>query len=222
MSKHAFWQALVFTVVVFFFGMLLGFYLELNQSQSIYTDLVNSELNILDEQVRQRLITDSNLSCELGKESLFTFADKIYDDAIDLEEVDGTGRIGDLTVLHKRYDLLRTLLLLEAEKLKERCLQDFHIVTYLYYYNVENIDISSKQNYLSNLVFDLKTENPDEVILIPIAIDTDVASVDLLVKSLDSKTYPMIIVNKELIITDLIGFEQLRDLVFNESDTYSP
>lgn len=222
MSKHAFWQALVFTVIVFSLGMLLGFFLELGQSQSIYSNLVNSELNILDEQIRQRVISDNNVSCELGKESLFSFADKIYDDAIELEEIDGTGRIGDLTVLHKRYDLLRTLLLLEAEKLKQRCAQDFHILTYLYYYNTDDVQTSSKQNYFSRLVFDFKSDNPEKVILIPIAIDTGVASVDLLVDSLNSNKYPAIIVNKNLVITDTISLEELEELVFNKSGIYSP
>ncbi len=222
MSKHAFWQAFVFTVIVFSLGILLGFFLELGQSQSAYSNLVNSELNILDEQIRQRVISDNNVSCELGKESLFLFADKIYDDAIELEEIDGTGRIGDLTVLHKRYDLLRTLLLLEAEKLKQRCEQDFHILTYLYYYNADDIQTSSEQNYLSRLVFDFKTNNPESVILIPIAIDTGVASVDLLVKSLNSDQYPAIIVNKNLVITEMVSLEELSELVLNESSIYSP
>lgn len=213
MSKHAFWQALVFTVIVFSLGMLLGFYLEIGQSQSIYSTLVGAELNILDEQVRQRIILDNNVSCSLGKESLFSFADKIYDDALYLEEIDGTGRISDLTLLHKRYDLLRTLLLLEAEKLKERCSEDFHILTYLYYYNSEEVELSSKQGYLSRLVFDFKTKYPDEVILIPIAIDTGVASVELLVDSLESDEFPSIIINDNEIITDTITLEQLEDLV---------
>src|SRR3989344_4133455 len=149
MSKHAFWQALVFTAIVFFLGMILGFFFESKQSEDIRSHLVDSELNILDEQLRQRIIADYNVSCSLAKESLFFFADKIYDEAIELEEVDATGRLGDLTVLHRRYDLLRTLLWVEAENLKKRCGDDFHIVTYLYLYNNNDIDVSSKQNYFS-------------------------------------------------------------------------
>lgn len=195
--------------------MLLGFFLEIGQSQSTYSNLVGAELNILDEQVRQRLITDNNVSCELGKKSLFLFADKIYDDALYLEEIDGTGRISDLTLLHKRYDLLRVLLLLEAEKLKERCKGEFQIITYLYYYNNEDVQLSSKQNYFSKLVFDLKTKYSNEIILIPIAIDTGVASVELLVDSLNKNEFPAVMVNRDIVITDTISLEKLEELVFN-------
>lgn len=222
MSKHAFWQALVFAIIVFSVGMLLGFYLELGQSQSIYSDLVSSELNILDEQVRQRFILDNNVSCSLGKDSLFSFADKIYDEAINLEEIDGTGRLTDLTVLHKRYDLLRVLLLLEAEKLKERCAEDFQIITYFYYYNSEDVQISSRQNYFSRLVFDLKSKYPGEVILVPIAVDTGVASVNLLVESLGASEFPAIRVNKGPLVTDLISLQNLENLAIDETSVYSP
>lgn len=222
MSKHAFWQALVFAIIVFSLGILLGFYLEIGQSQSVYSDLVSSELNILDEQVRQRLILDNNISCTLGKDSLFSFADKIYDDAVNLEEIDGTGRLTDLNLLHKRYDLLRVLLLLEAEKLKEKCSQDFEIVTYFYYYNSQDVQIASKQNYFSKLLLDLKEEYPNQVILVPIAIDTNVASVDLLVKSLEHEEFPAIRVNNGPLVTDLITLQNLEDLAIEESSSYSP
>jgi len=220
MSKHAFWQALVFTVIVFSLGIVLGFFLELGQSEKIYYNLIDSELNILDEQLRQRIVSEENVSCELAKESIFSFADKIYADAFALESADGTGRLTDLTVLHKRYDLLRTLLLLEAEKLKKRCGEEFHIVLYFYLYNTEDIEITSRQNYFSGQIFDLKLEYPEDIILIPIAVDTGVSSVELLVESRNVKNYPVIIVDGEKIIAEFSTLEQLKTLVF--SSTNSP
>ena len=214
MSKHAFWQALVFTVIVFSLGLILGFFLESRQSEGIYSRLVDSELNILDEQLRQRVISDSNISCVLAKESLFFFADKIYDEAIELEEVDTTGRLGDLTVLHRRYDLLRTLLWLEAENLKQRCREDFHIVTYLYLYNTDDVDTSSRQNYFSRQAFDLKMDNPESIVLIPIAVDTHVASIDVLVRSFGLNTYPATIIDGRDVITEVVTLEELEERVF--------
>ena len=216
-SKHAFWQALVFTIIIFSLGMILGFFLELRQSDRVYANLVNSELNILDEQLRQRIISDSNVSCDLAKESMFNFADKIYEDAVDLEESDETGRITDLGALHKRYDLLRTLLLFEAEKLKQRCMEDFHIITYLYLYNIEDIVLNSKQSYFSRQLFDLKSEYPEDIILIPIAINTDVASVDLLVKSRNLNSYPVIVIDGKNFVTEFSTLDELTNLVFGNT-----
>ncbi|MBS3081373.1 hypothetical protein J4416_00360 [Candidatus Pacearchaeota archaeon] len=217
MSKSAFWQALIFTAIIFSLGVIAGFFLESRQSETIYSRLVNSELNIIDEQLRQRIISDSNLSCSLSKESLFLFADKIYEEAMGLEEIDTTGRLGDLTILHRRYDLLRTLLLLEAESLKERCNGDFHIISYFYSYNLDDVETSSKQNYFSKQTFDLKTAHPQDIILIPIAIDTNVASIDVFIKSRKITTYPVILIDNNKEISEFVTLEELEKLVFNDT-----
>ena len=216
MSKHAFWQALVFTAIVFFLGMILGFFFESKQSEDIRSHLVDSELNIIDEQLRQRIITDSNVSCSLAKESLFLFADKIYDEAIELEDADATGRLEDLTLLHKRYDLLRALLLFEAQQLKERCNDDFHIINYLYLYNLDDVEISSKQNYFSRQILDLKENHPSELIIIPIAVDTNLASVDVFVRFMGINSYPTMIIDGSRQVNEIISLEELDKIVFGE------
>lgn len=215
MSKHAFWQSFIFTIVVFTLGLALGFFLEGVQSDNIHSRLINSELNLLDDQLTQEIINDYNVSCVKSRQSLFAFADRIYEEAVELEEIDGTGRLGDLTVLHKRYDLLRTLLLKEAKNLKERCGNDFHIFAYFYLYNSEDIETSSKQNYFSRVLYDLKELHPDTVLLIPIASDTDLISVEALINALDIHTYPSIVIDDSIAITEVPTIEFLeQQLVF--------
>ena len=49
-SKHVFWQALVFTVIIFAMGLILGFYLESSRTNEVELRLLGSEVNLLDEQ----------------------------------------------------------------------------------------------------------------------------------------------------------------------------
>ncbi len=215
MSKHAFWRALIFTLIVFGSGLTIGFFLEGVQSDNIYSRLISSELDLLDDQLTQQIIKDYNVSCTQSRKSLFEFADRIYNEATELEEIDGTGRIRDLTVLHKRYDLLRTLLLKESKNLKTRCGNDFHVFTYFYLYNSLDVEISSKQNYFSRVLFDLKEIHPDSVLLVPIASDTNLVSVDALINALEIRTYPSIVIDDSEIITDNIALDELeKKLVF--------
>jgi hypothetical protein len=215
MSKHAFWKAFIFTAIIFGFGLILGFFLEGFQSDNIYSKLIDSELNLLDDQLTHEIINDYNVSCVQARVSLFAFADKIYSEAVELEEIDGIGRLGDLTVLHKRYDLLRALLLKESKNLKERCGNDFHIITYFYLYNSQNIEISSKQNYFSRVLYDLKELHSDTVLLIPIASDTGLSSVDLLTNALNIHTYPSIIIDDAIVTTENPTLTELEEkLVF--------
>ena len=212
-SKHAFWQALVFTIIVFFLGIVLGFFIEARQSDSLTARLANSEINLLDEQLRERVISGFSTDCELARASMFSFADKIYSEAIQLEDKDATGRLSDLSALHRRYDLLRTLLWIESKNLKLRCGNQFHVVVYLYQYHNEDTDISSKQFFYSRLLADLKDAYPKEVILIPIAVDTGLSSIELAIASKNITSFPAILIDDSVIITTVITLQDLEHTV---------
>jgi len=214
-SKHAFWLALVFTVIVFVIGLIFGFFLESFRADKVQFSLVDSEVNILDDQLRNRVIDDFDIECDVAVQSTFDFADKIYQEALKLESYDAASQFSDyFLILHRRYDLLRTLLWLESVELRERCEGEFHTVVYLYDYQSEDIDIGSKQNFYSRLLLDLKNKYPDEIVLIPIAANTDLESVELVVKNYNIKSLPSIIIDELEIINGVITFEELENIVF--------
>jgi len=68
-SKYAFWQALVFTILIFVLGIFSGFFLENSRADSIEVNLMNSEINLLDEQLRTRITDDLDIECDLAVES---------------------------------------------------------------------------------------------------------------------------------------------------------
>src|SRR3989338_8184405 len=107
-TKHAFWQALIFTIIIFSIGLIMGYFLENSRADKIELSLLNSEISILDQQIRNRGITQFDIGCEEAKESTFSFANKIYDEAVQLEKYDSQAKFVQTTkILHKRYDLLR-------------------------------------------------------------------------------------------------------------------
>ena len=67
-SKGAFWQALIGAVIIFGFGLILGFFLEENRAESVENILLQSEVTILDEQLRERVSKDFNVSCSLASQ----------------------------------------------------------------------------------------------------------------------------------------------------------
>lgn len=217
-SKHAFWQALVFTIIVFSIGMMLGFFLEVNRSQSVNENLINSELNIIDQQLRNKVINELNISCDIAIESTFNFADEIYLEASKLESYDAASKFSEtLTLLHKRYDLLRALVWTEAIGLRENCGSDFHTVVYLYDYAADDVEINAKQRFYSIMLLELKEAHPDEILLIPIAGDADLESLNLLMRNYGIEELPSIIINEETIITNTnTTLEELEDIIFTE------
>ncbi len=217
-SKHAFWQALVFTIVVFAVGFLLGFVLENNRSDNIELAIINSEINLLDEQIRSRGIEQFEIDCTLAKQSTFNFADKIYNEVLQLEKYDSSAKFTEtLKTLHKRYDLLRMILWTEGIKIKKECDSDFHTIIYLFEYRAKDIETKARQASLSKLLVDIKEKNGDKVLLIPIAGNLELESVNLIVQKYRIKELPVIIIDEEKIVNNDITFENLEKIIFEKS-----
>lgn len=217
-DRSAFWKALVFTIMVFAVGLLLGAYLETNRADNLNRILQNSEIDLLDEQLRSRTITDFNLSCGLSVNNTFEFADRIYNEAMKLEDDDSATKFtDDLKIIHKRYDLLRTLLWVQSIELKKQCSNNFHSVVYLYQYESDDVNTRALQISLSRLMLELKNNHPGEILLIPIAGDSNLASVNLVLKEYNISKLPVIIVDEKKVIDKLININELEKLVFQNN-----
>ncbi|NCO11722.1 hypothetical protein CO038_02240 [Candidatus Pacearchaeota archaeon CG_4_9_14_0_2_um_filter_39_13] len=214
-SKHAFWQALVFTILVFVLGIFLGFFLENSRYDKIEIAVYDSEINLLDEQLRDRVTQDFRVNCELASQSLFDFADQIYTEALNLEEYDSASKLGDgLKAVHRRYDLLRMMLWLESIEIRDRCGTEFHTVVYFYDYDLEDLNVNAEQIFLGRMLEDMKEKNKDKMLLIPIAGNLDLASIDLILKDYGIEELPVILIDEDEIVSDLITFDELEQKIF--------
>jgi hypothetical protein len=213
-SKHAFWQALVFTIVIFGLGFVLGFFLETYRADQVSFDVLNSEIDLLDEQLRNRVIDNFEIDCNIAIENTFEFADSIYYEALSLEKYDEAAKFSkQLKPIHKRYDLLRTMLWTESIDLRERCDREFHTIVYLYAYDSDDLEVEAEQLYLSNILLDLKEKYEKKVLLIPIAANLELSSVDLIKNKYKIEELPAIIIDEEVILYDIESFEELEEKV---------
>lgn len=216
-SKQSFWQALVFTVVVFCMGLAIGFFYETTHNREVSILLTNSEINLFDQQLSSSFLSGSSVSCELAINKTFDFADRIYNEAFILEQYDESTKFtNDLKVLHRRYDLLRGLLWLDAINLKTRCPNhSFSTVVYVYQYSNNEVDIRAKQQFYSRLLLDLKLAHKDQILLIPIASDTDLSSISALLQNYNVSESPSIVLNEEDVISEIIALDELEAMLFN-------
>jgi hypothetical protein len=221
-SKHAFWQALVFTIIVFVIGVILGFYLENSRSKSIETIIINSEISLLDEQIKNQGLGKFKISCEESKQSIFNFAESIYQEALQLEEFDSSAKFTEiLRTLHKRYDLLRVLLWMEGIDLKEKCEESIHTVIYLFAYGIEDIDTRAVQASNSRLLLDIKNTHENKILLIPIAGNLEIESVELIKTKYGITKLPAIIIDEQTVITEQKTFRELEEIIFGRNSVQS-
>jgi hypothetical protein len=221
-SKNSFWQALVVTVFIFIAGLVLGFYVELSNVNKSDLLIRSSEVDILDQQIKMASLNNElNFNCEVAKRNLFKFADEIYLDIAKFEEEDGQSKftVDQRRILHKRYDLLRVNLWLESLQIRNKCNESFHTVLYLFDYASPDVEIRSQQRVFSLVLLDLKYAHPDEILLLPIAANLDLGTVDMIKENYNISASPSVIIDESNIVTSLTTLEELEQKIFGSKDS---
>ncbi|MFH1325818.1 MAG: hypothetical protein ABIH49_03580 [archaeon] len=209
-KKHVFWQAFFLTVLFFSLGLVFGVYVEQLREDSLSVTFYNSETSLYDAFALGNLIGE-NISCNELMDAHINFADKIYEEARELEKFDEANKLTEsVKVIHKKYDLLRTLLWMNVISLREKC-PEVNSVVYLYIYDSDDVYIKSNQIVWSRILQDLKEEKSDSIILIPIAVNQDISSLDYLLKKYGVKNYPAVIINGKNIIYSFETAEELEN-----------
>jgi hypothetical protein len=217
-DKNAFWQALVYTIAILAIGFTIGFFFEGVRSDNLQGIYANSEINLMDEQLRAQIANELNISCSIAIKNEFEFADRIYWEATKLENADyATKFSGSLKILHKRYDQLRTILWLEAINIKKRCNAEFHTLVYIYDYEPKDLNQKALQLSMSKELLDIKNKHSDEVLLIPIAGDMDLESLNLILDSKDINKLPAIIIDENRKFENLETLSEIETIIFESN-----
>ncbi|MCK5321591.1 hypothetical protein KAJ38_03360 [Candidatus Pacearchaeota archaeon] len=201
-KKHVFWEALLITIAIFLIGLFLGMLIETTNSSKISNLYLQSEISLTDAMATSRLTEEFDFDCDSIKQSNINFADRIYQEARLLEQYEESGRLTDnLKLLHKKYDLLRTILWTSNQNSLERC-NNYKLIVYLYEYESENITKKATQNVWSKIILDVKDQNKD-ILLLPIAADQNLTSLDLLINEHNIKQFPALIINNNQVLYTL-------------------
>jgi len=210
-QKYVFLQALIITLVVFNIGIFLGYKLETSRINKISDLYLESEINLLDQMIQKNAFEIIDLNCDMMIEENIKFADKIFEEALIINKYEEANRINqDIIFQHKRYDLLRTLFWINSMKIKEKCNSDYHNLVYLYQYNNPSLEQKAKQKFFSNLLSQIKQRKGNKVMLIPLAADNDISSINLLLNKYEIDELPVILIDEEIKITDVENFEDVE------------
>jgi hypothetical protein len=209
-KKRVFWEALLLTLIIFILGMLIGASFERGKLDEIEQYYTKSEILFMDMFALNDRI-DSDETCEILIDSNIQLADNIYDEAFILEKYEDAGKITEgLKLAHRKYDMLRTFLWMNTIDISEKCKGEFNTVVYLYEYNSPDLAQKATQAILGRVLFDLKQEKGNEVILIPIAVDSNLVSLDALLEDFEISIYPVVIINEEYVIEGINSVEDLK------------
>jgi hypothetical protein len=210
--KRVFWEALFLTLVIFLLGMLVGVAFESSKLSEINDYYIRSETSIMDAFALSTFLEIDLASCDTLKQSNLDFADNIYEEAILLEDYEQAGKITEsMKIMHKKYDVLRTFLWINTIKTSEKCGREYNTVVYLYISEAEELTQRATQNVWSKILYDLKQDQGSNVLLIPLAVDKELVSLDSILKAYNISEYPAVIINEETVLTEIVSVEDLKD-----------
>ena len=213
-SYDSFWKAFFFSTIIFLIGLNLGVFIENSTLDEIERAVIASEVELYDSNIRSSIIQNYNQSCDKSIKNTFLIADKIYEEVQALENLDKSSSIvSGFNEMHKRYDLLRTQLWLDASRLKDNCDNDFNLIIYLYEYDSNDPEIVSLQMLYASITQEIKNNYREDILLIPIAHNMDLNSLNMLVDSYGTELKTSIIVNNRFIISGETSYDEISQYI---------
>jgi hypothetical protein len=220
-QKHAFWQALLVTLLIFGVGIIFGIILENWRTGKIDELYQRSEIDLLDIKLQTEIYSMGNFNCDRAVEENFLFAERIYSEAKLMERYESASTISEsLKYRHKKYDILRANLFINSLKIREYCNVSYHDVVYIYKYNNQSMDTKAKQNVFSKVLKELKDSEGQKMLLIPLAGDNGVVSVNLILDKFNiaNEELPVILIDGKYIVRDLETADELKKYFQNYVD----
>lgn len=212
-QKYFFLYALIIAVIVFNIGIFLGYMLESSRINKINTLYLDAEMELLDQRIQKDILSSEIINktiCQNFIDENIKFADKIYTEALLIQKYElANDMSSEITFQHKRYDLLRTLFWMNSKAIKQECRSDYHNVVYFYKYNNPTVAQNSEQGFFSNLLEQLKNKYGSRIMLIPIAGDNDISSINILLKEYSITEFPTILIDEKIKITEV---DTLQDI----------
>ncbi|MBM3247612.1 hypothetical protein FJZ17_03695 [Candidatus Pacearchaeota archaeon] len=211
-NKQIFWEALIIAIFIFGSGMFFGYFLEMGRVSKILEVAQQIELDLLDVKIQDNLLSLSEINCKNIGEEIMVFADRIYNEAQTLERYEESSQLTSGVIMqHKKYDLLRANLFVNALKLSEKCDKQFLTLVYFYEYDTKSLNKKAEQDTFSKKIIEFKNIKGNDVLLVPIAGNINASSINYLIKEYNITSFPTILINEVDKITTLEGLNKLED-----------
>lgn len=213
-KKRIFLDALVITIIIFFIGLSIGFLIEYLRTNSLVQNYNNYETESLDARLQNYYyqVMDKS-SCNEAIKQNFLFADQIYSEGLKIQQYEEANEItNDLLQQKKRYVLLDVELWLNSVLLKNKCNATYDTLIYIYASNADTAKVA-EQKVMSNILESVKQDRNNTVILIPIAGDLGLDSVNLQERIYKVTSFPSLVINEKYVLTGYHSKDEIEAIL---------
>lgn len=212
-QKDVFWKAAIITLIVFSLGVGLGYLLENSRISEIQKEFKQVEIEWADAKLQNlyyfQLLNPSY--CDSAIRSNLEFADRIYQQGLKLEQYEKSNKLSDEMFYEKqRYALLKLEFWMNSIILKEKCNAKYNNVVY-FYKDKPTITEASSQDTQSKILTELKNKYAEKVMLIPLPIDMNIVTINIILDTYTIEEAPTIFINEKIKLEDLHSFNKIEE-----------
>jgi hypothetical protein len=208
-QSDVFWKAFVLTTAIFLTGIFVGYLLDSGRVEEIRKEYKEMDIKSIDARLQSlyyQTFKNSSNFCEPAIEENIKFADKIYAEGLRLEQYEKINKLTPSLISDKRrYILLKLQFWLNCIELKRNCNAGYTNVVYFY----SGINETTEEYVQGIALLDLKNECGGNMMLIPLATDLNITTIDMVKRQYNITTTPAILIDERI---KLDGYQSRQDL----------
>ena len=213
--KRVYIQAGIFSLLIFFIGIVIGIWVDNVRLGSIRSALSEADINSYDARLLNSYIQKFGKEyCNVALEQNLAYNGKIYEEGRKIEnKINANIFTPEVEQEWRRYTLLQTQFWLNSVELKEKCGFDFHTVVHLFKQKNTTRSEEINNKVQASILLDLKDKCGNKMMLIPITVDTNLVAVEAIAKQFDISEYPSVIVDESFVFQGTTTKDKLNELL---------
>ncbi|MBI4010160.1 MAG: hypothetical protein HY361_03155 [Candidatus Aenigmarchaeota archaeon] len=211
MQKDVFLRSAIITTIVFIIGISIGVWLDTSRVEEVQSRLTEIDTLWNDARLQVSLygLLNRSLSCNSAIKANLQFNDNIFKEGQKLERYELTNRFAPSLLLEKsRYALLQTQFWFNSIDIKNNC--NVNYSTLVYFYSYYNETVAIQQKVQSAVLLDVKEKCGQNVMLIPLPLDLNITTIDILKDNYRITKTPAILINENILLE---GLQKENDLL---------
>lgn len=212
-AKDVFWKAFVLTLVIFVIGVFVGMWIDNSRVEEVREEYKGMEISSNDARMQSlyyRIFRNSSNFCEPAIQENLRFSDRVYAEGLRIDEYEKINKLAPSLIMDKRrYVLLKLQFWFNCIELKRDCNASYSNVVYFYsHYNT-----TMQENVQSVALMELKNKCGSSMMLIPLPVDLDIATIDIIKGQYNITVTPTILIDEEVKLEGLQSEADLEEYV---------
>lgn len=208
-------KSLVISIFIFLSGMMFGILIDNYRISHIRKSLM-SDIIFWDDSIFLTRLKElyGEGFCSEALELNLLYNQKIYERGKEIEEMIKLNRFApEMREELRKYTLMQVKFWLDSRELKEKCNFTYKNVLYLQDFFAKEQEVRLRNKVQSKIMLDVKERCGNKILLIPINMDLNLTTVDVIKLRYNVTRSPTIIIDDKIVLEGIVSLQDLLKIL---------